>query len=79
MTKVTQLRPKDDRVARDLTEVEMKIRDVERAAKIAFLMMMHDAENKHDEPLAMFAVEQTERLAGELREVFYSSIEGAQP
>jgi hypothetical protein len=60
-------------------DLEPTIRDLERAANVAFLMTMHDGElddNSEDEHLALFAVEQVERHATELREQFYRACDG---
>jgi hypothetical protein len=60
-------------------DLEPTIRDLERAANVAFLMTMHDGElddNSEDEHLALFAVEQVERHAAELRKQFYRAAEG---
>lgn len=56
---------------RALADLEPQICDLERAAHIAFLMLMHEAENQDEEGLAMVAVEHVERLAAELRAAFY--------
>jgi hypothetical protein len=61
---------------RESSYLENQICDLDRAARIAFLMMMHDAENKEDESLGLFAVEQVERLASELRASFYTAMDG---
>ena len=59
------------------SDLESRICDLDRAARIAFLITMHDAENEEDEDsLGLFAVEQVERLAAELREAFYRSTDG---
>jgi hypothetical protein len=60
-------------------ELESPIRDLERAANVAFLMTMRDGEcdnDSEDEPLALFAVEQVERHAAELCKQFYRAFEG---
>ena len=81
---VTQLRPRKPVPAINqvelsaLRDLEAPIRDLERAAQIAFLMTMHDLErdnDSEDEPL-MFAVEQVERHAAELCKQFYRAFEG---
>jgi len=62
-----------------LRDLEAPVRDLERAANIAFLMTMHDAElndDSKDEGLALFAARQVERLATELREQFYRAGDG---
>ena len=62
-------------------DLEAPIRDLERAAQIAFLMTMHDLELDHDseeERLGLFAVEQVERLTAELREKFYLACKAVQ-
>jgi hypothetical protein len=62
-----------------LRDLESPIRDLERAALVAYLMTMHDDEygdDEHHESLGLFAVEQFERLATELREQFYRASEG---
>jgi hypothetical protein len=56
---------------RFMADLEPQICDLDRAAHIAFLMMMHDAESEDDESLGMLAVEMVERLASELRASFY--------
>jgi len=56
------------------SDLEAQIYDLNRAARIAFLMMMHDSENADD--LGMFAVEQVERLALELQASFSLVCEG---
>ena len=59
--------------------LEGQIRDLERAANVAFLMTMRDGEcdnDSEDEPLALFAVEQVERHAAELRKQFYAAFVG---
>jgi|ERR1035437_9670394 hypothetical protein len=62
-----------------LRNLEEPIRDLERAANIAFLMTMHDRElddDSEEERLALFAVSQVERLGTELREQFYRACDG---
>jgi hypothetical protein len=70
----------DDQAALSaLRDLEAPVRDLERAANIAFLMTMHDAElgdDSEDERLALFAVCQVERLATKLREQFYRAGDG---
>ncbi|HZL67220.1 MAG TPA: hypothetical protein VFC29_07805 [Candidatus Limnocylindrales bacterium] len=84
---VTQLRPRKPVPAINqvelsaLRDLETPIRDLERAAQIAFLMTMRDDErdnDSEDEPLALFAVEQVERLTAELREKFYRAGKAVQ-
>jgi hypothetical protein len=59
------------------TDLENQICGVDRAARIAFLMMMRDAEHDGDEEsLGLFAIEQVERLASELRASFYLAYDG---
>lgn len=57
------------------SDLENQICDLDRAARIAFLMVMHDAENE-GEHLRFFAVEQVERLAAELHQSFYDVCQG---
>jgi hypothetical protein len=60
-------------------DLEAPIRNLERAANVAFLMTMRDGErdnDSEDEPLALFAVEQVERHAAELCKQFYRAFEG---
>jgi hypothetical protein len=59
-----------------LADLEPQICDLDWAARIAFLILMHDAENGDEEGLAMVAVEHVERLASELRASFYLANEG---
>jgi len=82
---VTQLRPRKPVPAINQVEIsalrdlEAPIRDLERAAQIAFLMTTHDLElddDPEDERLGLFAVEQVERHAAELRKQFYAAFEG---
>jgi hypothetical protein len=61
---------------RALANLEPQICDLERAAHIAFLMLMHEAENSDEEGLAMVAVEHVEQLASELRASFALASEG---
>jgi len=53
--------------ALSIRDLENPIHDLVRATRVAFEMAMHDAENPDDERLGLFAVEQAERLALELR------------
>jgi hypothetical protein len=62
--------------AHALLSLENQICDLDRAARIAFLMAMHDLENPEDEGLGLFAVEQVERLASELRASFDAASDG---
>lgn len=60
-----------------LADLENQICNLDRAAQIAFLMVMHDADRERGaESLAPDAVEQVERLASELRASFYLSADG---
>ena len=60
-----------------LADLENQICDVDRAAHIACLMMMRDAEHEGDEEsLGLFAAGQVERLASELRAAFYLAYDG---
>jgi hypothetical protein len=60
-----------------LADLENQICDVDRAARIAYLMMMHDADHEGDgESLGPFAVEQLKQLASELRTSFYLASDG---
>ena len=59
-----------------LADLEPLICDLDKAAQIAFLMLMHDAENKDEDGLTMVAVEHVERLAAELRAAFYLASDG---
>jgi hypothetical protein len=68
------------RLAMELCQLEALICDVERANHIAFLMTMHDEEHP-DHPrgsLGLFAIEQAERLAMELKKAFYAAGESAR-
>lgn len=69
--------PAGDR-QRAFWDLECQIGDLERAAHIAFHMAMHDLENPEDEPLGLFAIEQVERLASELRASFKAARESVQ-
>jgi hypothetical protein len=82
---VTQLRPRkpvptiNQVELSALRDLEAPIRDLERAAQIAFLMTTHDLElddDSEDERLGLFAVEQVERHAAELRKQFYAAFVG---
>ena len=74
--------PAIDRAALSaLRDLEVPVRDLERAANVAFLMMMRDSElddDSEDERLGLFAVEQVERLAAELCKQFYRASEGKE-
>lgn len=60
-----------------LADLENQICDVDRAARVAGLMMMRDAERDGaEESLGLFAVGQLERLASELRAAFYIACDG---
>ena len=61
--------------SRALCNLEDQICDLDRAARIAFLMAMHDRENPDEECLGLFMVEHVERLAAELRADFYRALE----
>ena len=54
------------RTVAKLADLENQICDLDRAARIAFLVTMHDAEER----LGLFTIEQVERLASELRADF---------
>jgi hypothetical protein len=56
-----------------LRDLEPAIRDLQRAANAAFLMTMREEEG---EGLALYAVEEVERRAGELCKQFYRAVEG---
>ena len=60
-------------------DLESPIRNLERAANVAFLMTIRDSEEDKegaDENLALFAIEQVERLAAELCKQYYRAFEG---
>ena len=60
-----------------LLDLENQICDLDRAARIAFLMTMRDLESDEgDDLLGLFAVEQVERLAKELRDAFNNATAG---
>jgi hypothetical protein len=59
-----------------LADLENQICDLDRAARIAFLMAMHDKEHEDEESLGLYAVEQVERLASELRAAFNVAADG---
>jgi hypothetical protein len=62
-----------------LGNLEEPIRDLERAANVAYLMTMHEEEaGKEAEGLALFAVCQVEQLAANLCKQFYRAYEGKE-
>jgi hypothetical protein len=59
--------------------LEEPIRDLERAANVAYLMTMHDSElddDSEEERLGLFAVCQVERLTADLCKQFYRAWDG---
>lgn len=59
-----------------LADLENQICDVDRAARIAYLMMMRDADHEGDgESLGLTVVLWVEQLASELRASFYLACE----
>jgi hypothetical protein len=56
-----------------LRDLEPTIRDLQRAANVAFLMTMREEES---EGLALYAVEEVGRHAAELCKQFYRAVEG---
>jgi hypothetical protein len=62
-----------------LRDLEVPIREIERAANIAYLMTMREeGTGQEAEGLALFAVCQVERLAAELCKQFYRASEGKE-
>jgi hypothetical protein len=73
---LVQPAPSDEKAElRRLHDLEPRIRDLKRAATIAFEMTMKALEGDDDDSLALFAIEQTEKLAAELCKQFYATSE----
>jgi|SRR6185437_13025817 len=74
--KIAQKPPSDNEVASAFRSLESSVRDIERAARVAFLMTMREGEVDDNEGLALYAVCEVERHAAELRDKFYSAWDG---
>jgi hypothetical protein len=65
----------DQAALSELRDLEPTIRDLQRAANVAFLMTMREEEG---EGLALYAVEEVGRRAAELCKQFYRAFEGSR-
>ena len=72
---VVQQQPVSDRESA-FADLEARIRDVNRAARIAFLMTLDYADGDEEDCLGLFAAEQCERLTSELVKAFYAACDG---